>query len=147
MAGSVYVFGNEKLHWYKIGMSQDPECRFKDIAGGVPFKIEIIASFPVQKPRAMEKLLHERFAAKRSGHEWFKLTPDDLRDLFNVAGYESLMFQLRQEAREEQEEHDLEHNERYLAESFRREQAGLPDDPDAIEAAIDEQIAREMAEG
>ena len=76
MAGYVYFIGTPIFGWYKIGKSITPEVRIKDLGILLPFKIEVIAVWSAQNHHAMEKVLHEIYAANRINGEWFEFTKD-----------------------------------------------------------------------
>jgi hypothetical protein len=55
----------------KIGLSQDPEARLKELQTGNPRKLHIFGTIVGDYDK--EKLLQEHFASKNLGGEWFAL--------------------------------------------------------------------------
>ena len=84
---SVYVFGNAKHGWYKIGMAVRPETdRFSSINAGVPFPLTIFGVWPIgpfAQAKKCESYLHGLFDDKRlpGKREWYSLEEDDLRTI------------------------------------------------------------------
>lgn len=80
-AGHVYLIRSGEFH--KIGISQRPPERFREIQRSVPYPIEVVAIWPMPTDRAaaVELSLHARFAEKRQAGEWFDLTPEDVAAL------------------------------------------------------------------
>ena len=75
----MYICGNHKLGWYKIGASKQIERRVKSLE--VPFTVELIKTWPMSPKimrRVEQRTLHTRFSPKRIRGEWFALTEEDL---------------------------------------------------------------------
>jgi hypothetical protein len=75
----IYIIGNRKLRWFKIGMSSNLERRITRLRLLMPFSIEKIGMWAHPNPRWIELKLHKYFAEKRLHGEWFKLTIKDLK--------------------------------------------------------------------
>ncbi len=54
----------------KVGHSENPEYRLHELMKAVPFKMELIAKFPAQRP--LEKFVHRALTPIRSKGEWYK---------------------------------------------------------------------------
>lgn len=65
--------------FHKIGRASHPLSRAQEHQVSLPFKAVIVLCYLDASVIEEERLLHERFAAKRVRGEWFKLEPDDLR--------------------------------------------------------------------
>lgn len=78
--GFVYVFKgtHQGVTRYKIGKANRIADRRKVFAVKLPFDIELVASFCVQEPRALEAAIHREQKACRVGGEWFDLSPESL---------------------------------------------------------------------
>lgn len=63
----------------KIGWSNDPEIRLAQLQGMNPRGLRLVHRFFVKK--AVEKMLHEHFAAHRMSGEWFAVTPNEVREV------------------------------------------------------------------
>jgi len=74
--GWIYLLKGDR--YYKIGQSVNVSNRVEQIEPKMPFPIEIVHTFKVDDMNAAEKDLHERFANKRTGGEWFLLDKDDV---------------------------------------------------------------------
>ena len=68
----VYFIVDEQRQVVKIGMSQNPENRLKELQTGNPHPLTLAAIVP--GGYVLERQLHERFAAHRLSGEWFQLT-------------------------------------------------------------------------
>ena len=77
--GFVYVM-QDYSGLYKIGYSQNPDERLKQLKTGNP-KISMYNNYPAN--RLDEKLLHKLFEKKRDCGEWFNLRRIDLKWIDN----------------------------------------------------------------
>jgi len=69
----------------KIGWSNDPESRCKDMQVGSPVKLELIATSPFCfGSKRLEKFLHRRFTHNRVNGEWFALTDKDIESVREI---------------------------------------------------------------
>ncbi|SRR6266478_119073 len=78
--GHIYVLSTTE-GFYKIGCTSCPiPERINQFAPKLPFKTEVEFAFmcTLGQERRVEQLLHQRFAAKHSNGEWFRLTEEDL---------------------------------------------------------------------
>jgi len=66
---------------YKIGKSKDPSQRFHTIFTNSPVALELILQIETDDMHALERDLHQRFAAKRIQGEWFQLDDADLSSI------------------------------------------------------------------
>ncbi len=64
----------------KIGLSDDPVKRLKQLQTGSPVQLELFAFRNYQKAKVKEVDLHERFQHRRVSGEWFELRPKDYVD-------------------------------------------------------------------
>lgn len=78
--GQVYLMGNREYGLVKIGFSNNPEQRLKELQTGCPFPISIFTSFKGSLKR--EKQLHHQYKDLRVNGEWFKIE-DKLEDFIN----------------------------------------------------------------
>ena len=82
-AGFVYLLRScEATDCFKIGKTNNPNRRFKE--HGVPKKAKLIACWKVSAMSKVETLLLRRYKSSRVFTETFKLSIDNLKDLFNV---------------------------------------------------------------
>jgi hypothetical protein len=82
--GFVYLFKLETGH-YKIGLSENPERRSKEVVSGLPFSIEILHTIPTNQMECLEYELHDRFKAKRYAKtEWFNLSEADVESIKTI---------------------------------------------------------------
>lgn len=63
----VYFIGNIKYNFIKIGTSNDPNKRLKELQTGCPFQLELIHT----TKNYSEKELHEKFKEEKMNGEWF----------------------------------------------------------------------------
>jgi len=69
--GQVYIIGNLEYKTCKIGYSENPNKRVKDLQTGCPFLLTILASFPGNVP--IEKQIHRKYAHLHLIGEWFTI--------------------------------------------------------------------------
>ena len=82
MAGTGYCEGC----YFKIGISDDPKRRLKQIQTSTPFEIKVCSRWRLKsrcKAAELEGILHRVFRDHHSKGEWFYL--DDLNDLQKAA--------------------------------------------------------------
>ena len=76
----VYIIGNRKEGYYKIGVSNNPEKRLNSVQTGCPFRIELINVYEETKQWPAYRLEHElhiAFRAYNTYGEWFKFTDSE----------------------------------------------------------------------
>jgi hypothetical protein len=89
--GYVYLLGNKKLEYYKIGLTRSletPDFRFQTIQQGVPFELDVLHYWFASHAQSFEKLVHHEYKAKKIRGEWFRFTADELPEV--VAKIKSL---------------------------------------------------------
>ena len=74
--GHVYLIGNSKFLWYKIGKSSDARIRVLDLGVLLPFRVEVIEVIRCDAYNFVEKRLHQEFAEHRVNGEWFHFDQD-----------------------------------------------------------------------
>jgi hypothetical protein len=74
--------GSGKYSWFKIGVSNHPEVRLKELSTPcLPFELFLLRAVPVHSKSDacfVEKRLHKLYEDKRTSGEWF--TDIDLQD-------------------------------------------------------------------
>lgn len=85
MSGYVYAIGIEGTTHVKIGHSTDPERRLAAMQVHQPFKLALLYSLEVERPRAVERALHAMLADSRGRGEWFEMPQRSWPDLFAAA--------------------------------------------------------------
>lgn len=73
-SGYVYFIEAVGLSRVKIGFSEDPESRLKQLSTGSPVTLKIFAKMPGNQP--MEKEIHARFLHLKVENEWFHFTDE-----------------------------------------------------------------------
>lgn len=81
--GYVYLIQSPTGH-YKIGKSKTPEIRHKEIGLLLPFEIKLVHTIKCEGYSQAEKLLHQRYASKRTNGEWFNLSVDDVSSILAI---------------------------------------------------------------
>jgi Meiotically up-regulated gene 113 len=76
--GHVYLIGNSKFHWYKIGKSADARIRVLDLGVLLPFRIEVVEVVRCDAYSFLERRLHQEFAEHRVNGEWFHFDGETL---------------------------------------------------------------------
>ncbi len=77
----LYLIYSRDVGRVKIGLSEDPVKRLKQLQTGSPVHLELFAFKNRRKATVKEVELHERFQHKRVSGEWFELSPKDYVDL------------------------------------------------------------------
>ena len=75
-SGAVYL-----LRWgqiFKIGCSRNPDHRTTVIARGMPRSTRLVHVIATDDPYGVEAYWHRRFADRRIGGEWFRLSADEV---------------------------------------------------------------------
>lgn len=72
----VYLIHAEATRFVKIGVSNNPKARLKEVQTGCPFRCYVHTELPVVKGRAEEIALHALFKSARRNGEWFDLPLD-----------------------------------------------------------------------
>lgn len=78
-AGFVYVLHSNGV--YKIGHARVVDKRIEQISPALPYPVELEIALSSEDRFALERELHERYANKRLGGEWFALSNEDLFEL------------------------------------------------------------------
>lgn len=80
----VYVI-DAKNGLYKIGFSNNPHRRLKEVCRSIGIEGEFICLIKTGDMVSLERKLHEKFKNKRRAGEWFELDEDDLKYLINLS--------------------------------------------------------------
>lgn len=70
---------------YKIGRTRNPNDRMKTFGIQLPFEVEFICVIKAEDMIELERKLHDKFADKRVGGEWFRLTLEDVEYIKGLA--------------------------------------------------------------
>jgi hypothetical protein len=92
MGGYVYLIGNERFQWYKIGKSRTPEIRVGNLGVLLPFKVQIFGVWRAQNHSLMESALHEQHATSRINGEWFTFSKQKVKDIYRSIPAEACIF-------------------------------------------------------
>src|SRR5207253_1556548 len=82
-AGYVYLV-KSPVGYFKIGRSKNPDDRVKTFGVKLPFDVEILHTIKCDDYHTAESFLHKKYADKRSGGEWFDLTPEDVEEIKSI---------------------------------------------------------------
>lgn len=82
----VYLVGSRQYGWFKIGATSNLLQRYKDLAKGVPFDLELLSVWSPFKNSSfqLERELHARFNSQRIKGEWFRLTEGDIEEFDEI---------------------------------------------------------------
>jgi hypothetical protein len=92
MAGYVYLIGNDRFHWFKIGKSKTPEVRVTNLGVLLPFKIKVFAVWKAVDHSKMEAALHEIHADARINGEWFSFSDTRVKAIYESIPREACVF-------------------------------------------------------
>lgn len=98
MAGYVYLIGNDKFHWFKIGKSKTPEVRVAHLGVLLPFKIKVFAIWKADNHHLMETSLHQIHADARINGEWFSFSDRRVQSIYDAIPSEACIFWHKQQS-------------------------------------------------
>jgi len=84
-----YVYIIQFYKWFKIGFSRDPIERLKTLRSGtkLPYKHTLIALKQPENANQLERLLHKKYAHKRTDGEYFNLSESDVNDIIKTYSF------------------------------------------------------------
>lgn len=82
--GCLYILQLGDTDIFKIGISIDVKRRMKELQRKSPLEIKLIRAWRGHDYEYAESSLHYLFKNRRIRGEWFRLTPHDLLDIFNI---------------------------------------------------------------
>lgn len=77
-SGHIYLIRGVGTRYCKIGLAANLGRRLDQLDVLMPFKIEVLHTFPSEDLHRDERVLHARFSNKRVEGEWFVLDDDDV---------------------------------------------------------------------
>lgn len=92
MSGYVYLIGNERFQWYKIGKAKNAEIRVENLGILLPFKLKIFGIWKAQNHTLMESALHELYAQSRINGEWFTFSKKSIEQIYFSIPTEACIF-------------------------------------------------------
>lgn len=92
MQGYVYLIGNDRFHWFKIGKSKTPEVRVAHLGVLLPFKLKVFAIWKAENHHKMEAALHEIHADARINGEWFSFSNKRIETIYQSIPAEACIF-------------------------------------------------------
>ena len=81
MAGYLYFIKAKGTDFYKIGISDNPESRLKQLQTGNPVQLELVSSIYCLYPKDRESELHSALSELNENGEWFSIKDDDVKEL------------------------------------------------------------------
>ena len=85
VSGFVYLAQASQTRWCKIGMSKQPYKRMSSLQTGTPLEITLIHRVFTFDMVALEKSLHDYYAAYSLRGEWFDLPAECIREFPAIA--------------------------------------------------------------
>jgi hypothetical protein len=77
----VYLINLQGTDFYKIGVSQSPKRRIKDLASATPFIVDILYLNSHENAFDLEDEIHLNIKKNYIRHEWFRLSPLQVSDI------------------------------------------------------------------
>lgn len=75
--GYVYAMHARGTHFFKFGLSKNPDRRLKQVYPKMPFETDLVATWPTLHMRHAENWMHKAYANQRVNGEWFELSAKD----------------------------------------------------------------------
>lgn len=72
----VYLFAAIDAEYFKIGISNDWQCRLSSIQEGMPFELVSVLAIMCENPREIESAILAQFTEDSSRGEWFRVEED-----------------------------------------------------------------------
>jgi len=79
------VYIAESGKYYKIGVSDDPVARIKQLNTASPKSVKLLMQFEPNSPYAVEKNLHTFFDYCRRNGEWFEVNKEYIFFMYHIA--------------------------------------------------------------
>lgn len=79
--GCIYIINIEDTDYYKIGVSQNPNRRIRDLESSTPFNIYLIYCKFYEKVYEIEQYIHNKINSNYIKSEWFKLEFETVYDI------------------------------------------------------------------
>jgi len=84
--GFTYIV--QKRDEFKIGYSINPIKRIANIVSISGENIQIICLLKTDYPKSLERLLHQTYRNKKTNHEWYALTKQDIIAITNIKHFQ-----------------------------------------------------------
>ncbi|NRA92146.1 MAG: GIY-YIG nuclease family protein [Psychroserpens sp.] len=81
---NLYIIKIESKNIYKIGVSQNPQRRFRDIENSMPYYVEVVFNEYIDNAYKIEEQVHDKYKNKHIKSEWFKLSNEDINQILCV---------------------------------------------------------------
>jgi len=91
----------------KIGVSNDPERRLKDINSMSPYESEVVGVINAEEPFEAESNLHDKFDTEQLSGEWFDLYDYQIGYLKQLSDLNGRELERQLKSAEEQKENAL----------------------------------------
>jgi predicted GIY-YIG superfamily endonuclease len=76
----VYLISDSNTYNYKIGISNNPEKRIKELQTGNENKLKIIHKVLCENYKNVETALHNQYSFLEINGEWFELREEDVKN-------------------------------------------------------------------
>lgn len=82
--GYLYILYYEYLDLFKVGVSNNPKRRIRDIKAHSPFDLKPIFIKNYEDVYKLEKMVHNRWNHNRIKGEWFQGYKEDIEDMIKL---------------------------------------------------------------
>jgi hypothetical protein len=79
--GYIYIIKLKGFDIYKIGVSNNPKRRIKDLDSANPFGVDVICLEKFKNVYNFEECIHDSFEPNLLRKEWYKILPEDMKTL------------------------------------------------------------------
>jgi hypothetical protein len=90
--GNVYLLNGVGTNYFKIGKTNNPSRRFKEIGTKLPFEVEAIHVWPTYFMSLAEKQIHQHHKEERLNGEWFDLPESRIYWLIDLLGCSEIKY-------------------------------------------------------
>ena len=85
--GFIYILKLDGFDLYKIGVSNKPKRRIRDIQSCLPFDSNVLFCKKYKNVYELEQELHKIYSINNKRKEWFNLSNDDYKHLDKILNY------------------------------------------------------------
>lgn len=82
--GYLYILKLKGFDLFKIGVSNNPKRRIRDIKSCLPFESSVVFCKLFDEVYSLEKQIHDIHSINKVRKEWYNISDDDLKQMINI---------------------------------------------------------------